>query len=241
LLRRDVEERAEQLKAISNLSALIAGFALVSFLQFEFAADAASESVQLAFGVSVALTVLLEANAMVICTLIHASILKTGRSYVSSQEEADFMARARQFAARCDGAGALREEVHRQDQSCRLDGSYTAVGWFDDPKLFCGFQRESTADMKRLALLRAAATSPVTARRRHAAISRRTGVMPVKGSGALLLSCSVLASLCSLPTWVRLAIGSAEWGSRGRSICRKTLAALHPTAADCACSVGRLD
>lgn len=44
--------------------------------------------------------VLLEGNAMVLCSLIHASILKSGRQYVSSQEEADFMARARQFAAK---------------------------------------------------------------------------------------------------------------------------------------------
>lgn len=44
--------------------------------------------------------VLLEGNAMVICALIHASILKIGRSYVSSQEEAEFIARARAFAAK---------------------------------------------------------------------------------------------------------------------------------------------
>ncbi|KAI7840230.1 hypothetical protein COHA_006012 [Chlorella ohadii] len=97
--RRDVEERAEQLKAISSLSALIAGFALASFVQFDFAPDASSEGVQLAFGLTIALTVLLEGNAMVLCSLIHASILKSGRQYVSSQEEADFMARARHFAA----------------------------------------------------------------------------------------------------------------------------------------------
>lgn len=35
---------------------------------------------------------------MVLCELMHASILKIGRSYVSSQEEADFMAHARAFA-----------------------------------------------------------------------------------------------------------------------------------------------
>ena len=52
-----MEERAEQLKAISNLSALIAGFALVSFLQFDFSPSAASEGVQLAFGLTIALTV----------------------------------------------------------------------------------------------------------------------------------------------------------------------------------------
>lgn len=52
-----MEERAEQLKAISNLSALIAGFALVSFLQFDFDPNASSEGVQLAFGLTIALTV----------------------------------------------------------------------------------------------------------------------------------------------------------------------------------------
>ncbi|KAL4429616.1 hypothetical protein ABPG77_008665 [Micractinium sp. CCAP 211/92] len=97
--RRDVEERAEQLKAISSLSALIAGFVLTAFLQFDFAPSASTEGVQMAFGVTIAITVALEANAMMLCSLIHASILKIGRTYVSSQEEADFMARARHWAA----------------------------------------------------------------------------------------------------------------------------------------------
>lgn len=34
--RRDVEEKTEQLKAISTLAALISGFALTAFLQFDF-------------------------------------------------------------------------------------------------------------------------------------------------------------------------------------------------------------
>ena len=34
--RRDVEEKSEQLKAISNLSALFAGFAIVTLTQFNF-------------------------------------------------------------------------------------------------------------------------------------------------------------------------------------------------------------
>lgn len=42
---------------------------------------------------------------MMLCSLIHASILKIGRTYVSSQEEADFMARARHWAAKCAGRG----------------------------------------------------------------------------------------------------------------------------------------
>ena len=104
--RRDVEERAEQLKGISNLAALVAGFALVSFLQFDFSASAGGEGVQFAFGLTIALTVAVEALAMVMCSLIHASILKTGRAYVSAEEEADFMARANEFAARSGGDDA---------------------------------------------------------------------------------------------------------------------------------------
>ncbi|GIL87473.1 hypothetical protein Vretifemale_15453 [Volvox reticuliferus] len=38
--RTEVQEKAEQLKALSALAALLAGFALVSFLEFQFVVDA---------------------------------------------------------------------------------------------------------------------------------------------------------------------------------------------------------
>jgi calcium release-activated calcium channel protein 1 len=54
--RRDVEERAEQLKSLSNLAALVAGFAVVSFL--EFSADfEENKALTAAFGVTAALVV----------------------------------------------------------------------------------------------------------------------------------------------------------------------------------------
>lgn len=40
--RRDVEEKSEQLKAISNLAALFAGFAVVTLTQFSFQQNAVS-------------------------------------------------------------------------------------------------------------------------------------------------------------------------------------------------------
>ena len=46
------------------------------------------------------LQVALNVNAMMMCALIHASILKSGPEYVSDAEEADFMSRCRQFAHR---------------------------------------------------------------------------------------------------------------------------------------------
>lgn len=56
--RRDVEEKSEQLKAISTLAALISGFALSAFLQFDFCGyqDVTGAALPL-FGISMALTV----------------------------------------------------------------------------------------------------------------------------------------------------------------------------------------
>jgi calcium release-activated calcium channel protein 1 len=56
--RRDVEEKSEQLKAISTLAALISGFALTAYLQFDFGAyqDRTGAALPI-FGISMALTV----------------------------------------------------------------------------------------------------------------------------------------------------------------------------------------
>jgi calcium release-activated calcium channel protein 1 len=56
--RRDVEEKSEQLKAVSALAALIAGFSLSAFLQFDFGTYVDSSGVMFPlFGVTMALTV----------------------------------------------------------------------------------------------------------------------------------------------------------------------------------------
>lgn len=56
--RRDVEEKSEQLKAISTLAALISGFALTAFLQFDFKEFSdTTGAVYPLFGVTMALTV----------------------------------------------------------------------------------------------------------------------------------------------------------------------------------------
>lgn len=50
-------EKAEQLKAISNLAALVAGFALVSFLQFDFTYEDRTHAVLPLFGFTTAAVV----------------------------------------------------------------------------------------------------------------------------------------------------------------------------------------
>ena len=97
--RRDVEEKSEQLKSISNLSALIAGFAVVALVELDFNRDDVSEWLIALYAGSTALVVGLMLNAMVLCTFILSSILKRGKSYVSEDEEAEFLFRCRKFAA----------------------------------------------------------------------------------------------------------------------------------------------
>ena len=102
--RRDVEEKSEQLKSISNLSALIAGFAVVSLVELNFTNDFeklpthVSEWLISVYAASTALVVGLMLNSMVLCTFILSSILKRGKSYVSEDEEAEFLFRCRRFA-----------------------------------------------------------------------------------------------------------------------------------------------
>ena len=55
--RRAVEERAEQLKEVSNISALIAGFALIAFLEFSFDIHDTPVLLVYGFGLTTALTV----------------------------------------------------------------------------------------------------------------------------------------------------------------------------------------
>eukprot|EP00878_Enallax_costatus_P046048 GHUV01055635.1.p1 GENE.GHUV01055635.1~~GHUV01055635.1.p1 ORF type:complete len:269 (+),score=46.00 GHUV01055635.1:735-1541(+) len=96
--RRDVEEKSEQLKAISTLAALISGFALTAFLQFDFGEfHDTSGVVYPLFGVTMALTVGLETICVIICSLMLVSVFKTGQNYMSEEEEAEFMEKCKNF------------------------------------------------------------------------------------------------------------------------------------------------
>eukprot|EP00877_Chromochloris_zofingiensis_P003468 jgi/Chrzof1/13121/Cz07g20190.t1 len=96
--RRGVEEKAEQLRATAFTAALVAGFANVAFMQFDYVYDDPTGVVLPIFAASMALTISMETICIVICTLMLASITKTGQNYVSEEEEAEFMDKARNFA-----------------------------------------------------------------------------------------------------------------------------------------------
>ncbi|KAK9840439.1 hypothetical protein WJX74_009950 [Apatococcus lobatus] len=96
--RYEVNERAEQLRSIGNLSALVAGFAMTSFLQFTFSNSETVKAVILGFGISTALVVALSLNSMSMCGLIQASVFKVSHSFICEQEEEAFMIEAWDFA-----------------------------------------------------------------------------------------------------------------------------------------------
>ena len=56
-IRRDVEERAEQLKGISYLAARVAGFVMLSYLQFGFDVAGQNPGVLIGFGLTTAVVV----------------------------------------------------------------------------------------------------------------------------------------------------------------------------------------
>eukprot|EP00850_Spirogloea_muscicola_P004645 SM000020S05995 [mRNA] locus=s20:349463:352396:+ [translate_table: standard] len=97
--RRDVEEKSEQLKAISNVSALFAGFAVVTLTQFNFQYSDTHLYLVAIYGILTATTVGLMTLSMVTCTLILGSILKNGKNYVNEDAEEDFMFRCKDFVA----------------------------------------------------------------------------------------------------------------------------------------------
>ena len=101
--RRDVEEKSEQLKSISNLSALIAGFAVVAFVEFQFHDPVikpthVQEWLIVAYATTTAIVVGLMLNSMVLCSFMLCSILRNGKTYVSESEEGDYLFSCRRFA-----------------------------------------------------------------------------------------------------------------------------------------------
>ena len=85
--RRDVEEKGEQLRTTSNLSALISGFAVVALVELQFSDPTVkafqSEALIAAYAGATAVTVALMLNAMVLCSFMLSNILRNGKSYVS--------------------------------------------------------------------------------------------------------------------------------------------------------------
>eukprot|EP00793_Prasinoderma_coloniale_P005688 PRCOL_00004162-RA len=90
--RRDVEERTEQLKVVSQVAALLAGFAVIGLAEFEIEEDVRDrEWLITLFGVTTGVIVGLMTLSTVICTYMLAGILRVGKTYVSLLQEERFL------------------------------------------------------------------------------------------------------------------------------------------------------
>lgn len=96
--RRDVEERTEQLKVVSQVSALLAGFAVIALAEFEIEEEVRDREFLIAiFGISTGVIVSLMTLSTVICTYMLAGILRVGKAFVSLQQEERFLFACRAF------------------------------------------------------------------------------------------------------------------------------------------------
>ena len=86
-----VEERAEQLRSVSNLSALIAGFAIVAMVEFQFNPDDVEEAIITVYAVLTSAVIGLNIVCMVTCNLLLAHILKMGKIFLGEGEEIKFV------------------------------------------------------------------------------------------------------------------------------------------------------
>ncbi|CAI5508919.1 unnamed protein product, partial [Closterium sp. Naga37s-1] len=100
--RRDVEEKTEQLKAISSISALFGLCATVTLTQLSLDKDGeptAPTGLIALYALTTALVEGLMIVSMVTCALLLGSILKVGKTFVSEREEQEFMAACLRFCA----------------------------------------------------------------------------------------------------------------------------------------------
>ncbi|KAJ7530105.1 hypothetical protein O6H91_15G079300 [Diphasiastrum complanatum] len=94
--RRDVEEKSEQLKAVSSLAALFTGFAIVTLTQFQIQTNYSKVLVGV-YGILTAIVAGLMIISMVTCTLILGSIMTVGKGYVDNHAEEEFMFDCKSF------------------------------------------------------------------------------------------------------------------------------------------------
>ena len=87
--RREIDEKNEQLKNISNIAALIGGFSLVVLIELNYQQNVPEWLVAL-YAATSAITVCLMTYALVTCTLILVGTLKKFEVFTSVDEEESF-------------------------------------------------------------------------------------------------------------------------------------------------------
>ena len=90
--RFEVQEKADLLVLISNLSALIAGFAVIGIVEFQFDQSVVPVWLVGLYSSTTAVTVGSASISMVLCAYLAASVLRTAQRFTSATAESSYIA-----------------------------------------------------------------------------------------------------------------------------------------------------
>ena len=88
------------MNAVTDLAAVIAGFEMIAFLQFQFDTTQVSETLQVTYTLTSGLTVGLMVFSMVVCGVMLLSLIESSKDFIGAAQEANFIAQCCSFAER---------------------------------------------------------------------------------------------------------------------------------------------
>ncbi|CAI5966708.1 unnamed protein product [Closterium sp. NIES-64] len=109
--RRSVEEKAEHMRAMAWLAAIVGGFTMTAPVEFTYSDPDAPMALVTAYALCTALVPSLMVVAAMIAVFVLGAVLRMGKLYVHEREEEEFLASARYFALNRAAAGGNRTTV----------------------------------------------------------------------------------------------------------------------------------
>ncbi|CAI7924598.1 unnamed protein product, partial [Closterium sp. NIES-54] len=103
--RRSVEEKAEHMRAMAWLAAIVGGFTMTAPVEFTYSDPDAPMALVTAYALCTALVPSLMVVAAMIAVFVLGAVLRMGKLYVHEREEEEFLASARYFALNRAAAG----------------------------------------------------------------------------------------------------------------------------------------
>ncbi|CAI5509956.1 unnamed protein product [Closterium sp. Naga37s-1] len=133
--RRSVEEKAEHMRAMAWLAAIVGGFTMTAPVEFTYSDPDAPMALVTAYALCTALVPSLMVVAAMIAVFVLGAVLRMGKLYVHEREEEEFLASARYFALNRAAAGGNRTTITAPPAALRSfdrfwDLSYPFFPWF---------------------------------------------------------------------------------------------------------------
>ncbi|CAI5510696.1 unnamed protein product [Closterium sp. Naga37s-1] len=117
--RRSVEEKAEHMRAMAWVAAIVGGFTMTAPVEFTYSDPDAPMALVTAYALCTALVPSLMVVAAMIAVFVLGAVLRMGKLYVHEREEEEFLASARYFALNRAAAGGNRTTITAPPASLR--------------------------------------------------------------------------------------------------------------------------